>query len=101
MAGMTSRCSAVIKDVPPQSHFHFNMLQSFRRLQGNVDANWGGYNFYTYVKVRPGTDLKAFEQKIQVVYERNQEDRFSDFYTQPLLDIHLNSKIEMGTGAER
>jgi putative ABC transport system permease protein len=86
--------TAVIEDVPAQSHFHFNMLQSFRKVNGDVDNNWGGYNFYTYVKVRPGTDLKAFEDKIQGVYERNQEDRFSDFYTQPLLDIHLNSKLK-------
>lgn len=86
--------TAVIADVPAQSHFHFDFLLSFRRLPRAIDTNWGGYNYYTYVKVKPGTDISAFENKIQSVYERNQEERYSDFYTQPLTDIHLNSKLK-------
>ena len=86
--------TAVIEDVPAQSHFHFDFLMSFRRLPRAIETNWGGYNYYTYVKVRPDTDMKAFEDKIQAVYERNQEERYSDFYTQPLTDIHLNSKLK-------
>lgn len=86
--------TAVIADVPPQSHFHYEFLLSFRRLGQNVDTNWGSYNYYTYVKVVPGTDMGAFEKKIQDVYERNQEERYSDFYTQALTDIHLTSKLK-------
>jgi putative ABC transport system permease protein len=86
--------TAVVEDIPAQSHFHFNMLQTFRRLGPNTETNWGSYNFYTYVKVKPGTDIAALEEKIQGVYERNQEERYSDFYTQPLLDLHLNSRLK-------
>lgn len=86
--------TAVIQDVPAQSHFHFDFLLSFRRLPAAIETNWGGYNYYTYVKVRPGTDVAAFEEKIQGVYERNQEERYSDFYVQPLEDIHLTSKLK-------
>ena len=86
--------TAVIKDVPAQSHFHFDFLLSFRRLPRQIESNWGGYNYYTYVKVRPGTKIAAFEEKIQGVYERNQEERYSDFYTQPLTDIHLTSNLK-------
>lgn len=86
--------TGVIKDVPDQSHFHFDFLLSFRRLPAEIETNWGGYNYYTYVKVEPGTDVAAFEKKIQDVYERNQKDRYSDFYVQPLTDIHLTSKLK-------
>jgi putative ABC transport system permease protein len=86
--------TAVIADVPPQSHFHYEFLLSFRRLGGNVDTNWGSYNYYTYVKVAQGTDMVAFEKKIQDVYEKNQEERYSDFYTQALTGIHLTSKLK-------
>lgn len=86
--------TAVIEDVPAQSHFHFDFLLSFRRLPRDLDANWGGYNYYTYVKVAPTTDLTALEEKIQGVYERNQEERYSDFSTQALTDIHLTSKLK-------
>jgi putative ABC transport system permease protein len=85
---------AVIKDVPSNAHFHFDFLLSWRTLPAAIDNNWGGYNFYTYAKVKEGTSLSAFEKKIQDVYERNQQDRYSDFYTQPLTDIHLTSNLK-------
>jgi putative ABC transport system permease protein len=86
--------TAVMRDVPVESHFHFDFLLSFRRLPRDIETNWGGYNYYTYVKIKPGTNLAEFEQKIQGVYERNQEERYSDFYVQPLKDIHLTSKLK-------
>jgi putative ABC transport system permease protein len=86
--------TAVVEDVPPQSHFHYDFLLSFRRLGAAVDTRWGSYNYYTYVKVKPGTDIKSFESKIQGVYERNQEERYSAFYVQSLTDIHLASKLK-------
>ena len=86
--------TAVIKDIPAQSHFHFDFLLSFRRLPREIETSWGGYNYYTYVKIAPGTDIAQFEEKIQSVYERNQEERYSEFYTQALTDIHLTSKLK-------
>jgi putative ABC transport system permease protein len=87
--------TAVINDVPPQAHFHYDFLLSYRRLPyAGANTNWGSYNYYTYVKVKPGTDIKAFDKKIQDVYERNNEEHYSAFYTQPLTDIHLTSKLK-------
>ena len=39
--------TAVVQDVPPQSHFHYDFLMSFRRLPADVETNWGSYNYYT------------------------------------------------------
>ena len=91
--GGSLKVTAVIKDVPANSHFHFDLLASFRQL-GNIDNNWGQYNYYTYTKVRPGTNIPAFEKKIQETYKRNQDENYSVFYVQPLADIHLNSNLK-------
>jgi putative ABC transport system permease protein len=86
--------TAVIDDVPAQSHFHYDYLMSYRRLPNAANTNWNNYNYYTYVKVKPGTNIAAFEKKIQDVHDRNTEEHYSAFYTQLLTDIHLNSKLK-------
>ena len=92
--GGEMKVTGVIKDVPANAHFHFDMLGSFRQLGGNLDENWGQYNYYTYVKLRNGTDTAQLRKSIQGVYERNQEERYSYFYTQALTDIHLTSHLK-------
>src|SRR6476620_2544322 len=55
------KVTAVIKDIPENSHFHFDFLFSMK----NVDYNWGqltSHNFYTYLRLKKGTDYKAFEK---------------------------------------
>lgn len=86
--------TAVIADVPQQAHFHYDFLLPFQTLGPNVDQEWGSYNYYTYVKVREGTDIPAFETKIQQVHDKNVEKSYSDFYTQQLTEIHLNSQLK-------
>jgi putative ABC transport system permease protein len=86
--------SAVVADVPPQSHFHYDFLLSYRRLPAQANTNWANYNYYTYVKVREGTDVKAFEKKIQQAHDKNTTEHYSEFYVQPLTDIHLTSKLK-------
>ncbi|MGB8193611.1 MAG: FtsX-like permease family protein, partial [Chitinophagaceae bacterium] len=86
--------SGVVKDVPANSHFHFEFLVPWRQLPVTLDNNWGQYNYYTYAKVKPGTNIAGLTKKIQGVYERNQAERYSVFYTQPLTAIHLTSNLK-------
>ena len=86
--------TGVIKDVPHASHFHFDFLISTRKFGGNIDANWGFYNFYTYAKLKPNSDITAFTKKVQDVYKRNSTDGTNIFYVQPLTDIHLTSNLK-------
>ena len=57
--------SAILKDVPSNSHFHFDFLVSFRRQPGNTPqiTNWNNYNDYTYVKTKPGINIESFTKK--------------------------------------
>jgi putative ABC transport system permease protein len=88
--------SAVIRDVPANSHFHFDYLVSYRRQPGKTPqlTSWNGYNDYTYVKLKPGSYVPAFVKKIQQLNDRNVEKSYSKFYVQPLTDIHLTSNLK-------
>jgi len=63
------KVTAVVEDVPKNSHFHFDFFFSMK----NVDYQWGtftSHNFYTYVILKPGTDPKAFEKKFDQYIEK-------------------------------
>ena len=84
----------VLKDVPPNSHFHFDFLVSMRKFSGDIDSRWGWYNFYTYVKLKPQTSIALVEPKIQGLYKKNNSDGRNIFYTQALTNIHLDSDLK-------
>jgi putative ABC transport system permease protein len=86
--------TGVVKDVPSNSHFHFDFLISTRKFAGDIDGNWGFYNFYTYIKLKPDVNIKAIEPKIQAIYKRNNDNDKNIFYTQPLTGIHLDSDLK-------
>ncbi len=86
--------TGVLKDVAANSHFHFDFLVSVRKLRGAIDADWGFYNFYTYIKLKPNTGIAAAEPKIQALYKKNVAEGTNIFYTQLLTNIHLNSNLK-------
>ena len=86
--------SAVIKDVPENAHFHFDFLIPIRKFAGNIDGNWGWYNFYTYIKLKPNVNIASVEPKIQALYKRNNPEEKNVYYTQPLTNIHLDSNLK-------
>ncbi|HVZ56469.1 MAG TPA: ABC transporter permease, partial [Chitinophagaceae bacterium] len=74
------KVTAVIADMPENSHFRFDMLFSMR----NVDYNWGqllSHNFYTYLLLRPGTDYRAFERHFT---------HYIDQYVMPMAKQYMN-----------
>ncbi|HEX2683463.1 MAG TPA: FtsX-like permease family protein, partial [Ferruginibacter sp.] len=102
------RITAVIKDIPKETHFNFQFLFSMK----NVNYQWGqltSHNFNTYLLLRPGTDYKAFEKKFDQYAEKyvvpfvkqfvkiNTMDDFRksgnelSYSLIPLTDIHLRS----------
>ena len=108
--------TAVYKDMPANSHFHFNMILSM----DNVEYNFGNFlsnNFQTYIVLKEGTDYKAFEKKFDEVVVKhilpqakqliqiNSMDEFKkagnnlEYSLIPLTDIHLKSDRfpELGT----
>ena len=100
--------TAIIKDIPKNSHFYFDMIFSM----DNVDYGFGNFlshNFHTYIVLRKGVDYKAFEKKLEQVIVKYvvpqarefmqvksiEEFRKSgnklEYSLMPLTDIHLKS----------
>ncbi|MFL5786737.1 MAG: ABC transporter permease, partial [Flavisolibacter sp.] len=58
------KITSVIKDIPKNSHFHFDFMFSMK----NVDYNWNNllsHNFHTYLLLRKGTNYKEFEKHFE------------------------------------
>ncbi len=110
------KVTAVIKDIPHNSHFKFDFLFSM----DNVDYRFGNYlsmNFQTYILLKKGTNYKDFEKNFKQVIDRyilpqakqfmqiSSMDDFVkagnklEFSLMPLTDIHLHSDRfpELGT----
>jgi putative ABC transport system permease protein len=59
------KVTAVIEDIPHNSHLRFDMLISMSTiLKGAKDGsdNWGSFNNFTYVLLKPGTSATAFDK---------------------------------------
>ena len=95
--------TGILKDVPENAHFHFNFLIPIRKVAGDIDNNWGWYNFYTYLKLQPNVNIASIEPKIQAIYKRNNPKENNVYYTQPLTNIHLDSNLkwELEPNSER
>lgn len=85
--------SAVVETMPDNSHFHFDFFFPISRL-GDIDDNWGWYNYYTYLLLKENASISSFEPKLQPLYERNVPEGTSIYYTQALKDIHLHSQLK-------
>jgi len=63
------KITAVIKDLPRNSHFRFNFFFSM----DNVDYNWGSYlshNFHTYLLLKEGYNAKEFDKVFSQYIEK-------------------------------
>ncbi len=97
------KVTAVIEDVPYNSHLRFDMLISWSSIpkDQNGGENWGNFNNFTYVLLKPGTNANTFNKKLIPMYEKFMAPIFAasnvkiHYGVQPITDIHLHSKLEM------
>ena len=100
--------TAVIKDIPENSHFNFDFFFSMDNVQYDF-GNYLSHNFHTYILLRQGTDYKAFDTKFNEIihnYILPQASQFLkidnleqfeasgnklEYSLMPLTDIHLYS----------
>ncbi len=95
--------SGVMKNVPDNSHIKFGLLFSYRTLNElsnqQSETAWGWYDFNTYIKLVPGTDYLAFQNKFQNWLENEKREEWEpgnsrqEFILQPITDIHLYSDL--------
>jgi putative ABC transport system permease protein len=112
-----ARVTAVYRDLPSASHFHFDILIG---MAGNWpickearSSSYLGENFQTYLLLKPGADPKVLEKKFPMYLEKymgpeiatafGQKDfsieKFQaagnkyQMHLRPLTDIHLHSDV--------
>jgi putative ABC transport system permease protein len=101
--------TGVFKDYPVNSHLTIDYLASYKtlgkqaRLDGDssnaTETSFGWYDFYSYLKLRPGTDIKQFEAKLIAFSDKyinssewsKKNNVKNELYVLPLKDIHLYS----------
>ncbi len=98
------KVTAVIEDVPKNSHIRYDMLISlstiFKGNQAGNQNNWGGFNNFTYVLLKPGTSATAFNKKLLPMYDKYMAPIFAQYNVkihygvQPITEIHLHSNLE-------
>jgi len=98
--GEAFKVTAVIKDVPHNSHILYNALISYSTLGKDFGTNdWGNFNIFTYVVLKPNTNPQVFEKKLAPMYEKYMARIFSQFNVkirygvQPVTSIHLHSDM--------
>ena len=88
------RITGVAKNVPRQSHFHFDFLASYSGLRENTTPLSGMSQHYTYVLLRDRADPAAMAPRFLDFLKRNwQEDPWYTISLQPLRAIHLRSGL--------
>ena len=90
-----ARVSAVIRDVPANSHLHFSAV---RPLPVSFTGSWQNASLYTYLLLRsPGSLLSLRKQLPVFVSGTIQKEMHADKYQlelQPLTSIHLHSNLD-------
>jgi putative ABC transport system permease protein len=91
--------TAVIDDVPANSHFSFSAI---RAMPQDVQGAWTNARFYTYILLRDGSNIQSLEAKMPEFFERNIKASMPpmDYQAelQPLTSIHLHSSLEFEIG---
>jgi putative ABC transport system permease protein len=64
--------TGVMKDIPLNTHLPFSALIPKRDLSmyESKPVMWGSFNISTYLLLKEGTDIPAFQEKIQEMYEK-------------------------------
>ncbi len=95
------RVSAVVEDLPVNTHLDVDYLLSMKGLDASYASNWGMQNYYTYVILSRSTDFDKLTVKMLDLLESQESFSFSkeeieagnhySYIFQPLTDIHLHS----------
>ncbi len=109
-SGEQFKVTGIIENVPANSHFHFNLFASMEGLAHAKENNWMASNYFSYLLLSEGTDLKEFETKLPAIIKKYMGPQFEQMgmtfekfkdnrneiglFVQPLTDIHLYSDFD-------
>lgn len=62
--------TGVIKDIPGNSHFHFDFFLPFVEMERSRDNDWMSQNFYTYLLLKKNADAATVEKEVNAMLQR-------------------------------
>ena len=92
--------SAVLKDVPHNSHLQFDLLlpdQQYKKNRNAAEA-WGNFDVYSYLWIEDlAANIAALEKQLNSVHDRNDDSKTAaaTFHLQTLTSIHLGTHLFM------
>ena len=104
------KVTGVVKNIPSQSHFHFDFFISMPGLAESKENAWFSNNFKTYLLLRPGANISKLQAKLPEFMHNHAGPQLQDilhltfakfeqsgnyyrFSLTPLSKIHLQSNI--------
>ncbi|MFO7446621.1 MAG: ABC transporter permease [Ignavibacteriaceae bacterium] len=101
----------VIKDSPPNTHFHYDMFASVASIEAGRNPYFISSNFYTYIVLKKGASAEELQKKLPAFTDKyagpqlhqaigipfDELEKRGDsygFYLTPLTDIHLHSHLD-------
>jgi putative ABC transport system permease protein len=85
--------TAVMANSPKNSQLQFDALYSLPGIHQKWMDGWGGNWLNTYLKMAPGTDVKAFEAKMPAFVKKHmpKQATYYELFYLPLKDVHASS----------
>lgn len=99
------KITGVMKDMPGNSHFHFDVLLSMSTFPDQLNDHWWNNNFKTYIVLNEGASVDALEAKFPDFIKAHVGEGKDDwdewlasgnnweYFLQPLSSIHLTSNL--------
>jgi len=86
--------TGILKDVPANSQFQFDALQSFNTVYKPGWMDRGDHSVYTYLEFAPNTNMAALEKKFPAYLKKHRigdQHVQYDLFLLPLKDVHANA----------
>jgi len=98
--------TGILKDVPQNSHIHFDMLLSISSYPAERFANWRSNYLYTYILASETTTKQELEENLKTFIDQRLEPVYGDLTVHgqsihevlkiwlfPITDIHLHPSV--------
>ena len=81
------KITAVIKDIPKQSHFHFDFFVPMLESYGINEDNWLSENYTTYILLKKNADVRQFEAQLNPFMDKHVGPQLQSFVNISLSDF--------------
>jgi len=96
--GRILNVTAVVEDVPGNTHLKFDYLISFLTMYSfreDIDSEWGILNYNSYIQLKDQVSYRDFEKKLSAIVSKyhDQDSNNRRYFLIPLQQIHFETQI--------